>query len=200
MPETYDPQFWEARYRAHTPSSANAANQPLVDAATDLSPGTALDAGCGVGNDAIWLASQGWTVTALDVAPSAVRRARERAAEAGGDVSARIDWRVADLTVWTPGSEHFDLVTSHYVHVEAPYEDVVERLARAVAPGGTLLVVGHDTTHHAGHGVDIAQAAAVLDRDQWEVQIAADQPRTAHDPHGHEVDLRDAVLRARRLV
>ncbi|KAA1419870.1 NAD(P)/FAD-dependent oxidoreductase [Mumia zhuanghuii] len=195
--EAYDPEFWETRYRAHGATGTVAPNTPLVETATGLAPGTALDAGSGHGSDAIWLAAQGWTVTALDVAPTALRRAGERALDVGDDVAARITWSEADLTRWTT-AERYDLVTSHYVHVEAPYDELVSRLADAVAPGGTLLVVGHDTTHPSHHGVDPREAAAVLDPAEWEVLVAEVRERAATDQHGHAADLRDAVLRARR--
>lgn len=84
--------------------------------AGDLAPGTALDAVCGEGTDAIWLASRGWQVTAVDFATIALRRAREHADTFGADITRRIDWVQADLTSWTPTEEHFDLVSAHYVH------------------------------------------------------------------------------------
>lgn len=118
--EEFGKAFWEERYRSHTAACSRRPNPQLVTEAGDLAPGTALDAGCGEGADAIWLASRGWRVTAVDIATTALRRARERAETLGADVTSQIDWVQADLTSWTPTEEHFDLVSTHYVHPAAP--------------------------------------------------------------------------------
>ena len=105
-----------------------------------LVPGTALDAGCGAGAEAIWLASRGWQVTAADISSEALARAAERAAAAGGRPC--VEWVEADLSVWEPGTR-FDLVTTHYAHPAMPQLEFYDRIAEWVAPGGTLLIVGH---------------------------------------------------------
>lgn len=143
MSEAFDKEFWEERYRGHIAARGRRPNPQLVAEAADLPPGTALDAGCGEGADAIWLASRGWRVTAVDIATTALRRAREHAETVGGDVTSRIDWVQADLTSWAPTEEHFDLVSAHYVHPATSRDALVRRLGAAVAPGGTLLIVGH---------------------------------------------------------
>ena len=91
-------------------------NLTLIDTATALPVGTALDAGCGEAADSLWLAERGWTVTAVDFVASALERGRSRAEEMGPDVAARIEWQEADLSTWTPPAASFDLVTSHYMH------------------------------------------------------------------------------------
>lgn len=149
MPDEFDKDFWECRYRAHSGGhDGGGPNPTLVTEAGELAPGLALDAGCGHGADATWLASRGWQVTAVDVSSTALAHAREQAASPRNDVVAsRIDWVVADFAVWSPTEECFDLVTSHYVHVpKAEHEVFLRRLAAAVAPGGSLLVVGHDAS------------------------------------------------------
>ncbi|TFV52762.1 class I SAM-dependent methyltransferase [Geodermatophilus sp. DF01-2] len=191
--------YWEDRYRGHAAHGSRPPNPQLVSEAGDLVPGTALDAGCGEGADARWLASRGWRVTAVDVAPTALRRAREHAAAIGPDVASRIDWVAADLTTWAPPAEHFDLVSAHYVHPAGPHDTFVRRLAAAVAPGGTLLVVGHDPSdrHSAGH-VTAGEVAAGLDGDRWDVVVAEVRSRHVAGHGGAEITLRDAVLRACR--
>lgn len=107
------------------------------------SPGTALDAGCGAGAEAIWLAERGWRVTGADFSATALTHAARRAREAG--VADAVTWVEADLCTWTP--EHpIDLVTTHYAHPEMPQLDFYARIAGWVAPGGTLLIVGHRHT------------------------------------------------------
>lgn len=50
-----------------------------------IPPGRVLEVGCGTGTNAIWLASQGFTVLGIDVASLAIEKARKKASEAGAD-------------------------------------------------------------------------------------------------------------------
>ena len=60
-----------------------------------LKPGPALDVGAGLGYDAVYLASKGFQVTAVDIAASAVKLAQERASEAG--VADKIEFKTGDI-------------------------------------------------------------------------------------------------------
>ncbi|MEV4833085.1 methyltransferase domain-containing protein [Nonomuraea sp. NPDC049486] len=200
MSETFDKAYWDEHYDGHAPAGAGGPNPYLLAAARDLTPGTALDAGCGEGAEAIWLAAHGWQVTAVDIADTALHRAREHAAAAG--VTTGIDWIQADLTTWTPAEERFGLVCSHYVHPAAAPGDLFRRLAAAVAPGGTLLLVGHHPSDHhtattpEAH-VEIGELAAVLDPGRWDIAVAGDRSRVMSHG-GREIPLHDTVLQARR--
>lgn len=202
MTEEFDETYWEQRYRRHGAAHRRPPNPHLVAEAADLAPGAALDAGCGEGAEAGWLAARGWRVTAVDVAATALRHAREQAATLGADVAGRIDWVQADLTRWTPPAERFDLVCAHYVHPAMAGATLVRRLAAAVAPGGTLLLVGHapgePDSHAPGTQVTAEELATGLDPGRWDIDVAEVRSRvvTAHGGHGHT--LRDAVVRARR--
>ncbi|MQA16921.1 MAG: methyltransferase domain-containing protein [Pseudonocardiaceae bacterium] len=203
MSEQFGKAFWEERYRGHTAVCSWRPNPQLVAEAGDLAPGTALDAGCGEGADAIWLASRGWRVTAVDLATTALRRAREHAETLSADVTSRIDWVQADLTSWTPTEEHFDLVSTHYVHAAESRDTLFRRLAAAVAPGGTLLIVGHHPSgpQHASSPEAYFTAedvAASLDPDRWDIAVAEARTRSATGHDGHEITVRDAVLQARK--
>lgn len=207
MSDEFDRGFWEDRYRGHS-TNHRYPNPQLVAELSDLPPGRALDAGCGEGADALWLAARGWHVTAVDIAEAALDHARVHATSAGTDDASRIDWVRADLAEWTPSHADYDLVTSHYVHTPGPHETFVQRLADAVAPGGTLLVVGHDHSAHAHPDdpsapetrVTAADLAAGLEPDRWDVVVAESRPRTAPGHGGQEITLHDAVLRAVRRV
>lgn len=102
---------WNARYRAREEIN-NEPAEVLVSAATDLAPGRALDLACGAGRNAIWLASRGWEVVALDGAAEAIRIVREH--------DPRVDARVVDLESGAPlpfDDESFDLVAIlFYLH------------------------------------------------------------------------------------
>ena len=193
-------------------------NPHLIREVKGLRPGTAIDAGCGAGAEAIWLASTGWQVTAVDIADEALRRAASRAAAAG--VDDRIAWQRADLSTWRPGFR-FDLVTTHYAHPSIPQLDFYERIANWVAPGGTLLIVGHlhhghhSHSHsprsfhsHGGHHHDThppaeaeVTAEAITLRfasKEWEVATAAEGAREMRGPGSRGATVHDVVFRAVR--
>jgi SAM-dependent methyltransferase len=203
-----DEAFWDERYRSHSALWSGNPNPQLVTETADLAPGTALDAGCGEGADAIWLAERGWRVSAVDVSTVALERGAARAREVGADVAQRIDWLHEDLTAWSPAETSYDLVSAQFfLHLpREPREAVIHALAAAVAPGGSLLIVGH-------HPSDLqtiprplppdlfftaADVAALLDTREWDIVVSAARARNATDPTGRSVTIHDAVLRASR--
>ncbi|MEV6412318.1 class I SAM-dependent methyltransferase [Kribbella sp. NPDC051718] len=204
---TFGKDYWNQHWQPTTTAmERNPPNPYLVDATANLTPGTALDAGCGAGAEAIWLASQGWQVTAADISRTALDKAIHHAA------GLPITWLEADLTVWTPDTQ-YDLVTTHYAHPTIPQLAFYHRLSTWVAPGGTLLLVGHlhtphsDPEHeHGGHGhsgrghqppaeasVGLADITAGLDDAKWEIVAAGEHTRTIP---GRSADLRDVVVQA----
>jgi SAM-dependent methyltransferase len=184
--------------------AGDAPNPYLIRETSGLAPGTALDAGCGAGAEAIWLASRGWQVTAADIASAALARAASRAEE--NPAAGLVRWVQADLTSWDPGTR-FGLVTTSYAHPAMAQLAFYQRISAWVAPGGTLLIVGHRHAGeragpggHAGHpaaraSVTAADITAVLDDAEWEIVTAGEPSRTLA---GHPVPLRDAVVRATR--
>jgi len=214
MTHTFDKQYWEQHWNS-------AAGQPtppnpyLAEQTGGLTPGSALDAGCGEGTEAIWLAAQGWQVTGADISAQALEEASKRAA--GAAVADRVRWVEADLTTWEPGSR-FDLVVTNYAHPAMPQLDFYRRAAGWVAEGGTLLIVGHlhghtsDVRHPApGHShehgagqppehatVTLADTVAVLDADRWRIETAEERHRTLQMPD-RELALSDLVVRAVRI-
>jgi SAM-dependent methyltransferase len=207
--ERFTAAYWDDRYGTAERIWSGAPNAQLVAEVTDLPPGMALDAGCGEGGDAHWLAGRGWRVTALDVSEVALRRA---AAHAPADAADRIRWQQADFTTWEPDGAVFDLVSAQFLHFpSALRKRVYAGLAAAVAPGGTLLIVAHEPSElHTGsvgssgahdHEPDMfvtaEQLAAELDPAAWEVLVTDSRPRVAQ-VDDREVPISDAVLRARR--
>ena len=194
---------WDQRYRTladklpdGTPSAA------LVTEVGDLPPGTALEIGCGVGADAIWLAGRGWRVTALDVSRVALDRAEARSRQAGIEV----DWTCARLEDLALPPNGFDLVTAHYpALLHSPGQDAERALLAAVAPGGTLLVVHHadvDVEKAKSYGFDPADYLSHDDvvellGDGWDVTVhrrrLRDQPAGIEGQHTH-----DDIVKARR--
>jgi len=133
-------------------------NQFLVEEVADLAPGRALDLGAGEGRNAIWLAEQGWRVTAVDFAQAGLDKAGRIAAARGVDV----DLVHADLTEYQPPAAAFDLVIVLYLHLpRTNMRTVLGRAREALAPGGTLLLIGHDRTN-LEHGYGGPQRPEVL--------------------------------------
>ncbi|NKQ54459.1 class I SAM-dependent methyltransferase [Amycolatopsis sp. K13G38] len=190
MTHDFGKTYWEQHWDQAAVHDV-AANPYLARETGHLRPGTALDAGCGRGAEARWLAAHGWRVTAVDISAAALAKAAGRTAE-------QITWIEADLTEWTP-TERFDLVTTSYAHPAMPQLAFYRRIADWVAPGGTLLIVGH--LHEAGHGhhpppeatVTAEGITAGLDAATWEIDTAGQHTR----PVGGR-SLHDVVVRATR--
>lgn len=136
-----DAQAWDERYAA-APLVWSAGPNALFAALTeDLPPGTALDLAAGEGRTALWLAGRGWTVTAVDFSGVALGKGRTLADRTG----LAVDWVQADVTDPSAVAGTYDLVALLYLHlVEDEIRAVLRRAAAAVAPGGRLVLIGHD--------------------------------------------------------
>jgi ubiquinone/menaquinone biosynthesis C-methylase UbiE len=184
---------WDARYAAAQQWS----DEPNALAARLLAqvpPGRALDVAAGEGRMALWLAARGWSVTALDFSAAGLARGRERAAGLDLDVS----WRVADATTADLGEAEWDLVLVLYLHLpHHDLEQVLVRCARAVAPGGMLLVLGHDRDNTVGGPPDpaVRYDLALLRASAHDLEVV--RAEQVERPVGGEVAL-DTLLLARR--
>jgi SAM-dependent methyltransferase len=137
-----DADSWDRRYAEADLVWSADPNQFVAAELADLPPGTAVDLAAGEGRNALWLASLGWRVTAVDFSAVALDKGRQIAEARGLD----IEWVHADLTDYAPPAA--DLVLIAYLQVPpALWEPVLARAVAAVAPGGTLLLVGHDATN-----------------------------------------------------
>jgi SAM-dependent methyltransferase len=180
-------QLWAKTLREHADKVAQRPpNAQLLAAASSLPPGRALDAGCGHGAETLWLAGHGWNVTAVDFSVSALAHARSTAEALGPELAARIEWIEGDLGLWAPPHDAFDLVLCLYVHIAGSVEEMVRRMASGVAPGGSLLMVGHrpidpatgKPTPAAGQvQVSVEGVVAALDASRWELVLAEERPR-----------------------
>jgi thioredoxin reductase/SAM-dependent methyltransferase len=200
---------WDHRYSGDRMWSGNP-NGTLVNEVGDLPPGRALDVGAGEGGDAVWLAEHGWSVTASDISRHALDRVGAEAAAR----KLRIECLQADANAVDPfRGATFDLVSAQYASIpRTPDDRAVRSLLAAVAPGGTLLVVGHDLEPMRAP-IDTAAntrmfdpdayvrvddvAAALAEAPGWDVETHEKRPRPPGSATAAQhVD--DIVLRARR--
>lgn len=171
MPHDNSPADWDARYAENERMWSGQPNALLVRETADLTPGRALDVGCGEGADAVWLAEQGWSVTAVDVSQVAVGRGRSAAAER----AVSVDFIVDDVATI---SGEFDLVSAFYPVLRKD-SDALNHVLSLVTVGGTLLFVHHldvDRERAAEHGMNPDDylapddvSAALAERADWEI-------------------------------
>lgn len=194
---------WEQRYADEDRVWSGNVNATVASIVSDLTPGTALDVGSGEGGDVVWLAERGWRATGVDVSPTAVRRAEALAAERG------VDARFVDGDGPASVDGEFDLVVASFLHSwehDFPRIRLLRDAARRVAPGGRLLVVSHaapppwarELPAHLPEFRTPAEELALLDLDEWDVEIAEIRQRTRTAPDGTAAHLDDGVLLLRR--
>lgn len=203
-----DAATWDQRYAASEMVWSVGPNQFVAAECADLAPGRAVDLACGEGRNALWLASRGWRVTALDFSTVAVDRGRSLP---GGDA---VDWLVADATRWErgPDEDPYDLALLCYLQLPADERrEAVNRAFAAIAPGGTLLVVAHDSsnlTDGTGGPQDPAVLMTAADVEGDLAGLPVDVERAERvarevpvdDPHGgtERRTAWDCLVRARR--
>lgn len=205
---TYDRAYWEDRYGAPGHTWSGNPNPVLVTETADLIPGRAIDIGSGEGGDALWLASRGWHVTGVDISTNALEKARAYVESVDAEAVERTHWEQHDLTEWVPAERSFDLVSAQFMHLPEPARRILFRgLAAAVAPGGTLLIVGHDVTdmdlgEHESHKTDLMfgvdEVLAAIDGEGLTVEVA--EVRVRDNPQPTSPHLKDVVVRAVRAA
>ena len=152
-----DATFWDQRYGGSEFVWTTEPNRFVAEVAVQLEPGRALDLACGEGRNAVWLATQGWDVTGVDFSQVGLDKAAILADVNGVTCT----WRQADLSDWEPDAQ-WDFVFVAYLQVhDAVRRHAIGAAARAVAPGGTLFVVGHDR-RNLTEGVGGPQDPSVL--------------------------------------
>lgn len=194
---------WDERYSSGAITWSGKVNDLLaaeVEAIDGLEPGTVLDLGCGTGGDALWFAARGWTVTAVDISAAALEQAAGHATDAG--VADRITFERHDFDVSFPEGQ-FDLVSAPYLQSWMPFARLaaLQSAAAAVAPGGRLIIVSHETVP-SGKPADPSNymptapqlhADLALDPAEWTL-VRAEPVDRLKVKDGTELRYRDNVL------
>lgn len=196
--DVFSEGFWDERYGSEDRVWSGNPNPQLVDRVAGLAPARALDVGCGEGADAIWLAQHGWQVAAVDVSRVALDKAAAHAEQAGVAVA----WQQVDLAGWAGEPGAYDLVSAQFMYLPQPdLTRLYRALGASVAPGGTLLLVGHhpiDPRHGDHDFPDVRwtpeDAVSWLDADDWaSVDIATVRRQ------GHLGTMHDGIVQAVRV-
>jgi SAM-dependent methyltransferase len=187
-------RMWDERYAASTHVWSAEPNAEVGRIIGDWEPGRALDLGAGEGRHAVWLAAKRWRVTAVDFSAVGLAKGEKESAARG----LRVDWVVADVRSWQPPAHTaYDLVLVAYLHLP---EDVLTRATAWLAPGGTLVVVGH-ALRNLTDGVGGPQDPALLQTVEGLREVASElevercEEFVRHTDGGDAIDV---VLVARR--
>jgi len=199
--------FWETRYAESLKRQRGKAGLLLQEQVSQLPPGRVLELGCSTGDDSLWLAEQGWQVTATDISPLALQTAQRLAQEAG--LAERIHFVAGDLATAVPEGE-FELVCALYFQspFDFPRAAIVRRAAQQLVAGGHLLLVSHaapppwasqaqsDTVFPelASEWSDLGLPASA-----WQLLQCRVLTRLGTGPQGQQAELEDNLILARRL-
>ena len=190
---------WDRRYAEAEHLWSAKPNRFLVAEVEGLQPGRALDLACGEGQNAIWLAGLGWKVVGVDYSEVAIAKARARAARDGVD----LEYVAADLLEYESEPAAYALVLVLYLHLPAEERRrVLAHASQALAPGGTLVLVGHDLVN-VTEGVGGPSDTSILYTPDEIVKelpglIVERAERVLRDVTGEDRPAIDALVRARR--
>jgi 2-polyprenyl-3-methyl-5-hydroxy-6-metoxy-1,4-benzoquinol methylase len=198
-----DAADWDKKYERSELVWGAPPNELLVEYATALPHGQALDLACGEGRNALWLATRGWEVTGIDYSAVAIDKARTIASRSPRSVVDRLDYRCGDVTTLEYGS-NYDLALVLYLHLPAPQRTVVvNRAINSLKPDGILMILGHDRSN-VDYGVGGPQDPEILytPEDLMKEFSASLEFEIAGNPHRHtETGIAiDALVIGRKFV
>ncbi len=193
-------QEWDQRYTGSDLVWTAEPNRFVVAELQDLAPARALDVAAGEGRNSVWLASRGWQVTAVDFSAVGLDKGRRLAEQVG----VAVDWVCADVRDYEPEPASFQLVLIAYLQLREPeLHGVLRRAVTALAPGGVLLLVGHDVTNLT-EGTGRPQEPAALHTPESITRALGDlsvvrAERVRRPVAGSPRDAVDTLVRAVRL-
>ena len=195
-----DARAWDERYAASELVWSSTPNQFVESELGGLRPGRAVDLAAGEGRNALWLADQGWEVTAVDFSLVGLDKGRALQERHPHGRDLRVEWVHADVLAWEPGQVSYDLALLAYLQLPADQRrDAVRRAFASLHEGGTFFLVAHDSTNldeGTGGPQDLSvlctaeDVLADLDGERFEVEHADRVARrvAAADDHRGEPD------------
>ncbi|MGG7102532.1 class I SAM-dependent methyltransferase [Rhodococcus sp. 24CO] len=198
-----DAADWDKKYERSELVWGTPPNELLVEYATALPHGQALDLACGEGRNALWLATRGWEVTGIDYSAVAIDKARTIASRSPRSVVDRLDYRCGDVTTVDYG-HNYDLALVLYLHLPAPQRTmVVNRAINSLKPDGILMILGHDRSN-VDYGIGGPQNPEILYTPEDLMEEFGNQLsfEIAGNPHRHtETGIAiDALVIGRKFV
>ncbi len=200
-------QHWEDRYAERERIWSGRVNAHLAEIAAPLTPGRALDLGCGEGGDSLWLAEHGWQVLGVDISETALGRASAEASARG--LTERVRFVQTNLSETFPEGT-FDLVSAQFLQslVHLDRERIFSAATAAIAPGGVLIIVDHGAAppwaqHIHDHVFPTAEevlASLNLEEPQWDRLHVGSVERDAVGPDGQAGRLLDNLIVLRRAA
>lgn len=197
--------FWEAKYAAMKDPSSGVPSTVLRNFTDKREPGVALDLGCARGDDAVWLACQGWRVTGVDISSTALDVARANAQAAG--VADRTRFMRCDLNDSFPDGV-YDFVSAVFLHSPMKFDrlNVLRRASDSVTRGGLLLVASHGsrapwswaTADSVFPSAEEELAALTLAPDDWRRIFVGPLSREAQGPAGQSATVIDNIIALER--
>ena len=143
-----DARAWDERYAGTDLVWSSGPNHFVETEVAGLPPGRAVDLAAGEGRNAIWLAEQGWEVTAVDFSVVGLDKGRRLLAAHERARDLRVVWVHHDVLTWDPDPVGHDLALLAYLQLPAEERRAAVRVAfSALTPGGHLVVVAHDSTN-----------------------------------------------------
>ena len=201
-------QLWNDRYASKELIWSAGPNELFASEVSSLQPGKALDVACGEGRNAIWLAEEGWDVTAIDFSDVGVNKGNQIAEKRGVSLT----WIAEDVSTWNLTDEEYDLVAVLYLHTgEAERKLWLPNVLDAVKPSGTFIYIGHDPGN-IDHGVGGPQDPALLPSvdeithamEAFQIEAAKVIERPVLDEPGHGKELKgialDCLVRATKIT
>ncbi|QCE32741.1 class I SAM-dependent methyltransferase [Acetobacteraceae bacterium] len=211
LPQETSREFWERRYQSAGFSAEMSIRPPRPRLKEfleklHLPQGLALDLGCGRGEDAIWLAQQGWAVVGVDVSQAALQQGRLLAEHAGEEISKRIEFSCCDLDQTFPAGK-YDLISAQFFESPVPFgrNRILKKAANYVNLNGILLITSHVSRppwswpmRFVPPAPEAALAALNLREEEWSKICVADLSRVATGPEGQKAIVKDGVICLRR--
>jgi SAM-dependent methyltransferase len=193
--------FWESHYDAMSPVSNGIPGKILVRFTEGLTPGNALELGCGRGDDAVWLARRGWQVTAVDLSHRALEYASANAERAG----VHITFECHDLTQSFPAGK-YDLIVASFLESPLDFDraTIFRTALGHTAPDGLLLITSHGKAPSwSKHPRPFLSASEVLTTlkplpQGWKVEFCEEVSRVMAGPEGQQDEVSDSVVALRR--